>query len=249
MTSIGSATFKNCSGLTSVTIPNKVTKIGDHAFFRCSGLTSVTIPNSVTNIGARAFEYCSGLTSITIPNRLTSIGRGAFSHCCNLKYVRINRSVPIEIESDIMSFKEDGTLLVPCGTVPLYSNAPVWRDFDRIIENGDIDLSKEINTSDVTALYNVIFGTATTTAPFIGDIDGSGGLPNTTDITALYNIIFGTASTEPSDSYVSLPNDGVITVNGVSFKMVKVDGGTFPRWERRQRRAAPHMIMRSLRIA
>jgi hypothetical protein len=41
-----------------------VTKIADNAFNDCSGLTSVTIPNSVTSIGEYAFAYCSGLTSI-----------------------------------------------------------------------------------------------------------------------------------------------------------------------------------------
>ena len=35
-----------------------VTSIGGSAFFDCSGLTSVTIPNSVTSIGDCAFLYC-----------------------------------------------------------------------------------------------------------------------------------------------------------------------------------------------
>ena len=43
--------FYDCSGLTSVSIPNSVTSIGNYAFYNCSGLTSVTIPNSVTSIG------------------------------------------------------------------------------------------------------------------------------------------------------------------------------------------------------
>ena len=41
-----------------------VTRIGNYAFCNCSGLTSVTIPESVTFIGYRAFYNCSGLTEV-----------------------------------------------------------------------------------------------------------------------------------------------------------------------------------------
>ncbi|MBQ6276830.1 MAG: leucine-rich repeat domain-containing protein [Bacteroidales bacterium] len=50
--------------LTSVTIPNSVTKIGSNAFTRCTNLTSITIPSSVTSIGSDAFSSCNGLTSV-----------------------------------------------------------------------------------------------------------------------------------------------------------------------------------------
>ena len=89
VSSIGEFAFSDCSGLTSITIPNSVTSIGREAFFYCSGLTSVTIPNSVTSIGVRTFEGCTGLTSVTIPNSVTSIGDLAFSGCSGLKDVII----------------------------------------------------------------------------------------------------------------------------------------------------------------
>ena len=91
--SIGGAAFYDCSGLTSVTIPNSVTSIGGSAFSGCSGLTSVTIPNSVTSIGASAFRDCIGLTSVTIPNSVTSIGERAFYDCSGLTSVTIPNSV------------------------------------------------------------------------------------------------------------------------------------------------------------
>ena len=92
VTSIRDYAFRQCSGLTSVTIPNSVTSIGDDAFSGCTRLTSITIPNSVTSIGNWAFAY-SGLTSATIPNSVTSIGERAFSYCSVLTSVTIPNSV------------------------------------------------------------------------------------------------------------------------------------------------------------
>ncbi len=65
VTSIGNDAFCDCSGLSSITIPNSVISIGSSAF-RGSGLTSIEIPNSVTSIGGSAFYDCSVLANVYI---------------------------------------------------------------------------------------------------------------------------------------------------------------------------------------
>lgn len=81
VTSIGDKAFYNCTGLTSISIPNTVTRIGTDAFYSCKGLTEITFPNSLEYIDDYAFSLCTGLTSITIPNSVTYIGHNAFRSC------------------------------------------------------------------------------------------------------------------------------------------------------------------------
>ena len=65
--------FDRHNTLTSVTIPNTITKIPYGTFLYCENLNSVTLPNSITEIDDRAFKGCTSLTSITIPNSVKKI--------------------------------------------------------------------------------------------------------------------------------------------------------------------------------
>lgn len=121
VTSIGEKAFGDCSGLTSVTIPESVTSIDKYAFSDCYGLTSVTwnavnypdfssssynpfynihtqitnfnIGESVTKIPAYLCYGMKSLTSVTIPEGVTVIGDYAFSGGCGLTSVTIPSSV------------------------------------------------------------------------------------------------------------------------------------------------------------
>ena len=120
VTSIGNSAFDGCTGLTSVTIPDRVTSIDWYAFSGCTGLTTVnwnatactsagsynypifkgcsnlatvTIGDNVKIIPSYAFHGCTGLTNVTIGNSVTSIGSNAFSGCTGLTSVTIPDSV------------------------------------------------------------------------------------------------------------------------------------------------------------
>ena len=78
------AETQDCSGLTSIEIPESVTSIGVSMFSGCSGLKSIKIPKNVTSIEEYAFEGCNNLTSIEIPESVTSIGKSVFEGCSSL---------------------------------------------------------------------------------------------------------------------------------------------------------------------
>ena len=75
---IGYNSFKDCIGITAVTIPGSVTFIDVRAFDGCTGLTAITIPSSVTSIGNGSFQNCTTLAEINLPESLTDIGGTAF---------------------------------------------------------------------------------------------------------------------------------------------------------------------------
>ncbi|MCM1055135.1 MAG: leucine-rich repeat domain-containing protein [Bacteroides sp.] len=75
--------FQNCAHLTSINIPETMTKIGLFEFIGCFELSHITLPSSITKIYNAAFSY-SGLTSIVIPSSATFISEDAF-YCCPCK--------------------------------------------------------------------------------------------------------------------------------------------------------------------
>jgi len=94
-------------GITSIVIPEGVTKIGGNAFSgvydmtagtknRCKdSLTSVTIPSTVTEIGGSAFLYQRLLTTVTLPKSLSKAGNNIFANCTALKTVTIPEGVTV----------------------------------------------------------------------------------------------------------------------------------------------------------
>lgn len=92
-TTVADGAFKECTSLTSITIPNSITAISKKMFYGCSNLKQVTLPNSVISIGESAFVGCQSLRSIVIPDSVVTIGVSAFADCKKLTSVTFGQSV------------------------------------------------------------------------------------------------------------------------------------------------------------
>ena len=150
ITTVGDFSFANCYYLTSVTIPGSITKIGEGAFAG-SDIPSISIPGHVTTIGAGAFDGCFSLVEISIPPSVTSIGEYAFSSYSYYLGVSVTVAwdTPLTVPATTFISTLNSTLRVPTGTKALYEVAPVWKDFETIVE---YDYTANANIGTPTAL-------------------------------------------------------------------------------------------------
>ncbi|MBR6270679.1 MAG: leucine-rich repeat domain-containing protein [Lachnospiraceae bacterium] len=79
VTCIGNYDFAGLTALTSVTLPDALSKIGTCAFSGCSSLTEITIPSTVTAIDKYAFNACKKLQTISFEGDAPTIDERAFS--------------------------------------------------------------------------------------------------------------------------------------------------------------------------
>lgn len=118
VTSIGENAFRDCTGLTGITLPKTLKFIGQNAFYGCTGLTRVTIANGVGRIDESAFAYCTSLTSIELPNSVTSIGWNTFYSCTALNNVTLSKSLT-ELRGTFHGCTALTSVTVPSGVTAL----------------------------------------------------------------------------------------------------------------------------------
>ena len=93
VTGVEGHSFRDCTELTSVTLPNSVKSIGAECFRYCSSLTTVKLSNSLLSLEEYCFSDCPSLASIDIPNSVVDIERNCFSGCKALTSIALPDSV------------------------------------------------------------------------------------------------------------------------------------------------------------
>jgi len=239
VTSIDRWAFYNCTGLTSVTIPNSVTSIGYYAFsgtawynnqpdglvyagkvaYKYKGTmpsgTEIVIKEGTLGIAEDAFYGCTGLKSVTIPNTVTSIGYRAFSVCRGLTSVTIGSSVTsigYGAFSGTAWYNNQPDGLVYAGKVAYKYKGTMPSGTEIVIKEGTLGIADQA-FYDCTGLTSVTIGDGVTS---IGEsaFFGCTGLTSVTigdGVTSIGNYAFYGSSGLTS---VTIPNS--VTSIGIS---------------------------------
>ena len=135
-----------------------VTGVGYQAFKNCTGLTGISIPEGATMLLNEAFAGCTGLTSITLPSTMCSIYNNAFKGCTGLTDVicmRLDAKTCNENNFDDATYA-NATLHIPFDSCSSYSNTSPWSRFanleqdQKFVVDGIYYYVKSLSTVKVT---------------------------------------------------------------------------------------------------
>ena len=175
---ISDGAFQNCTGITSIVIPDSVISIGVSTFSGCTSLAEITVSpdnknySSVDGVlfnkdGSELIVYPkgNGRSAYTVPDGVTSIGGFAFSGCTSLSKVDLPKTLTtIEAGTfrDCTSLKE---IVIPDSVTEIRSN---WGydgcdgAFSGCTSLSKVDLPKKLTTieagtfRDCTSLKEIV---------------------------------------------------------------------------------------------
>ena len=116
-----------------INFPATVTTISDYAFSNCQ-ITSIMIPEGVTKMKFCCFNNCESLTSVTLPSSLVNIAENAFNNI-NLKDLTVRSKTPLALSGKSVFGAlnlSKVNLWVPYGSESAYKSADVWKEFGAI---------------------------------------------------------------------------------------------------------------------
>lgn len=88
VTVIYASDFSECASLKKVEFEkaSELSEIKNNAFRGCTSLSSIELPNKITKLGSRAFANNTALRMVTLPATLTSLGTDVFANCTALEF-------------------------------------------------------------------------------------------------------------------------------------------------------------------
>ncbi len=200
VTKVASSAFRGNEAISSVTFTvnmNVSDAIGSYAFQNCTGLESVTFPQKLAGIGSRAFSGCTSLVSVVFPDgaeifysgsyRSAAIGSYAFSGCTALESISIP-AIPSATRFGDYYYSWDyytpGVECITANSSTLYVSgfSGYWGDGGGPMARSGIS---DYAFADCTSLKTIVFEAGADMGSFAYFYNGSTALSGCTSLEAL----------------------------------------------------------------
>ena len=108
-----------------------MTSVSEGAFYRAGNLSSVVIPNKVSRIEGRSFLQCGELSSVSFGTELQTIGDYAFAYCGKINTMTSYNTTPPTVGQNVFREVPNFVVLyVPSSGLDAYKQHSVWGVFD-----------------------------------------------------------------------------------------------------------------------
>ena len=109
---IGEGAFYGCTALKKIAIPAGVYTVWAYTFKNCTALEVLDLPQTLIKIDQGGFENCTALKSVTLPANLNIISYWSFKGCTGLEEADMGQTCATEIRAG--AFKNCSALTAIC---------------------------------------------------------------------------------------------------------------------------------------
>ena len=145
---IGNYGFKNCTKLTSISVPATLTTIGTNVFEGCTSLETITLNSNLTTLPAYMFSGCTKIATIDLSNVIT-ISDYAFSGCTSLSSITFSNSL-----TTIGKNAFEGCTGLTSVTLPSSLQTLGYNSFNNACNITSVTITNEITNCDATSFAN-----------------------------------------------------------------------------------------------
>ena len=228
--SIGDNAFKDCIGITSITIPDSVTSIGYNAFSGCTKLENIYYTGDIASwckisglnnlLTSLRTLYINGNKiegNLNIPNNVTSIGSYSFSFCGKLTGITIPDSVTSIDVSAFAGCSNLTNITIPNSVTSIGDSA--FADCSNLtnitIPNSVTSIGKDA-FRDCTGLVNITIGDSVSNIGYSAFLNTAWYDNQPDGLVYAGKVAYKYKGTMPENTSISLKRD-TISINNSAF--------------------------------
>lgn len=201
LTRLGQGAFLGDKELTGVEMGNRLQRLDEYVF-ACSGLAGEIAFEALESMDEYALYNTTAVTTVGLPASMSWLGDYAMAGMTGLESMTCDATDVPALGEDVWAGvnQQSVSMTVPAGSKDLYKTAEQWKEFFYGEEwlRGDVNGDGEVNIADINALLGIILGGQADEATMRrADVNQDGEI-GIADVNSVMDIILSPGSHAPA---------------------------------------------------